>query len=439
MTEDNGTTPPAEWPLWRRILFRFFFVYLTLQIAPWHWFNGVPGLAYITRPLRQLDRWAVEQANAQLFHTYDKLILPNGSGDTSFAWTEFKLFLVIAGIACVVWSVVDRKRAAYPRLDYWLRTIVRYYVATAALSYGIIKVFALQMIFPTISQMVTPLGDFLPMRLEWMTIGYSDSYQMFAGCAELGAGLLLLFRPSIPLGALAAAGAFANVVLINLGYDVPVKLYSLHLFFCSAYLLAHDAKRLVGFFMLNRGGPPTRAWDPPFSIGRLRYLRWGAKAMLLYFILIMPFVNGYARYKQNRIVVATKPFAVGLYDVQKYVVNGVVVPPFVGDSMRWRDVVIDAATGGSAGTRDTLFWQRYGRGYFRFRADTAKHTVAVWRSSFALDSTWMFSMRYEMPDTATIKFWTKIRNDSVYMELARSNRHFQLAERQFHWLSEYNR
>jgi hypothetical protein len=51
----------------------------------------------------------------------------------------------------------------------------------------------------------------------------------------------------------------------------------------------------------------------------------------------------------------------------------------------------------------------------------------------------MFAMRYEVPDTNTIRFWTKVRNDSLFVELTRTNRHFQLAERQFHWLSEYNR
>jgi hypothetical protein len=33
----------------------------------------------------------------------------------------------------------------------------------------------------------------------------------------------------------------------------------------------------------------------------------------------------------------------------------------------------------------------------------------------------------------------KIRNDSVFVALRRQKRHFQLAERQFHWLSEANR
>ena len=48
-------------------------------------------------------------------------------------------------------------------------------------------------------------------------------------------------------------------------------------------------------------------------------------------------------------------------------------------------------------------------------------------------------MRYELPDTNTIRFHTVIRGDSVHVELVRMPRHFQLTERQFHWLSEYNR
>ena len=48
-------------------------------------------------------------------------------------------------------------------------------------------------------------------------------------------------------------------------------------------------------------------------------------------------------------------------------------------------------------------------------------------------------MRHELPDTNVIRIAALIRGDSVNVELVRTNRHFQLAERQFHWISEYNR
>jgi len=102
-------------------------------------------------------------------------------------------------------------------------------------------------------------------------------------------------------------------------------------------------------------------------------------------------------------------------------------------------VISDNAGAGSIGTHGTLFWQRCGRGYFRFRPDTANLTAEVWRTSFALDSTWLFKARYETPDTTTIRLWIAIRAAFLFIELARVDRHFQLTERQFHWLSEYNR
>ena len=55
------------------------------------------------------------------------------------------------------------------------------------------------------------------------------------------------------------------------------------------------------------------------------------------------------------------------------------------------------------------------------------------------DSTFLFTMRYELPDTRTIRLHTVIRGNSVHMDLVRAPRYFQLTERQFHWVSEYNR
>src|SRR5439155_20713898 len=104
----------------------------------------------------------------------------------------------------------------YERLAFWLRMIVRYYIATFALSYGIIKLFAMQMSFPTLSQLATPLGDLLPMRFSWLFIGYSTPYQIFSGVMETTAGLLLLYRRTVTAGLFASTGAVRNGVMSNL-------------------------------------------------------------------------------------------------------------------------------------------------------------------------------------------------------------------------------
>jgi hypothetical protein len=441
----GGSTqsPAAEkaWPLWQRILFRFFFVYLALQIAPWGFFTTwIPPVDWLVSGYGQgVDR-LVRWSNAHVFHTWATLVPVNGSGDTSWAFTEMKMYLVIAAAACVVWSVLDRKRANYRRALLWLRMSARYYVAAAALSYGIIKLFLLQMPYPTLSQLSTPLGDLLPMRFSWLFIGYSAKYQFFSGAMETLAGLLLLYRRTITAGLFAAAGAFANVVTINMAYDVPVKLYSSHLLFCSLFLLALDAPRLIKFLVLNQATPPTTAWDlKPTRPWQL----WASRAVKVYLVatlMVTPLNEGWKSSQSLRHPPKAAPFAAGVYDVRRYVVNHDTISVASGDTLRWKDVIIDNNGAGSVNTSDGVFWQRYRRGYFRYRADTSHRTLAVWKTStIPRDSTFLFTMRYEVPDTATIRFHTMIRGDSIHVELVRVPRHFQLAENQFHWVSEYNR
>jgi len=440
-------TPPVAsetgtplWPVWQRVLFRFFFVYFVLQIAPWNWFRAIPGIPFLLRFYGQAINWVVQTGNARFFHVRDTLVPVNGSGDTSFAWAELWVFLSVAAIACAIWTMVDRRRPNYARLGFWLRMIVRYYVAAAALSYGIIKLFALQMSFPQLSQLATPLGDLLPMRFSWLFIGYSVPYQFFSGAMETVAGLLLLYRRTITAGLFAATGAFMNVVMINLAYDVPVKLYASHLLFSCLFLLALDSKRLLGFLVLNTGAGPTDAYEPKLGQTWQRRGSILVKAFLVYQFLLLPLQNGWARFQDLKRVVDPGPFKAGIYDVRRYVVNRDTIPASNTDTLRWKDVIFDNRGAGSVNTTDPIFWQRYRRGYFRYKPDSIAHTVAIWKTSaIPRDSTVLFTMRYERPDTNTIRFHTAIRGDSIHVELVRMPRHFQLTERQFHLLSEYNR
>ena len=425
--------------MWQRILFRFLFVYLILQIAPWNWFGMIPGVGWLNGAwYRFIDR-AVQASNSRVFHVRETLVPVAGSGDTSWAWAQLWLYLSVALIACIVWSLLDRRSTSYPRLGWGLRTVVRFYIASAALSYGIIKLFALQMPFPTTSQLATPLGDFLPMRLSWMFLGYSFEYQFFSGLMETVAGLLLLVRPTVTLGLLAATGAFLNVVMINMSYDVPVKLYSSHLLLACLFLLAWDARRLFTFLVLNRAAQPTSAYEPPFTRSWQRYGAWAVKAFLVVDMLILPLQRGWSRYTTLARQPPAVPFRTGVYAVRTWALNGDTIPAATEHPRRWKDVIFDSQTSDSINTTDSLFWQRYRRGYFRFRADTLTRTAVVWKTLAQLDSTWLFDVRYEMPDTATVRIWAAVRGDSLYAELVLSERRFQLAERQFHWLSEWNR
>src|ERR1041385_7441977 len=171
---------------------------------------------------------------------------------------------------------------------------------------------------------------------------------------------------------------------------------------------------------MNSLTPATNAYDPPFTGGWQRWAAVGVKLFIVYWVLVSAFISGWKRYQLANAAPVTGPFRVGVYDVRRYVVNHDTIPPASGDTLRWKDVIIDANNAGSVNTSDQVFWQRYRRGYFRYKADTATHMATVWKTStIPRDSTFLFTMRYEVPDTSTIRLHTVIRGDSIHVELAR--------------------
>jgi len=428
-----------NWPFLQKIAFRFVFIYLILYISPWNWIGFIPVAGIITEPYNKLEEMAVQAANRHIFHHYKALVLPNGSGDTSYNWTQIGLLLILAAAGCMIWSALDRKRTGYTRLAYWVRIIVRYFLIMNCFGYGIVKLFLLQMPFPTLSQLATPLGDYLPMRLSWMFIGYSSTYQFFSGAVEFLAGVLLLFRRTATFGALLAAGIFGNVMVMNLSYDIPVKLFSMHLFLMSLLLLVFEYKRILAFLFLNQATVPGVLYKVSFPEKWMRITRITLKSLFVVAIVIMPFINTYDRYQQVNNPKEIKPVRPGVYDVTVFVLNRDTLPPFVTDTLRWQDVIFEKGGTGSIRTTDTTFRQRYKRGYFSYSADTAKQEIGFTKTNVQGEKFTLFTLKYELPDSNTLHLHGTVGKNTIYTELKRSNRYFQLSERQFHWLSEYNR
>ncbi|GAB3898051.1 hypothetical protein [Spirosoma agri] len=416
-----------QWSWWRNVLFRFFCIYLVLYTTLWTWVGDFPGLNLISEYYGLAENWLVTLSNTHIFHVKDVLVPLNGSGDTSYGYAQLCFFLLASIIGTAIWTLVDRRKN-YDLAYYWLLVLVRYYVAMTALGYGIIKLFGLQMIFPSLSALATPLGDLLPMRFSWYFIGYSTPYQFFSGAVEVVAGLLLLFRRTSTLGAFVAASVFLNVMMMNLCYDIPVKLFSIHLFLFSNFLLIGDAKRLLNFFIFNKPTQPAVRFTLPKKW--MRRTQLGLKIAFVYFFLVTPLLRSYhGAFGPDGESASTK-LATGFFAVDQFKGSA-------ADSLRWQNVVFETGNSGSIETADTLFRQRYRRGYFSYSLDSLNRRIAF--KKFANDTAALFTMQYTMPDTNHILLQGKIRNDSVQVSLKRQNRRFQLAERQFHWLSETNR
>ena len=429
----NTEQRPSSWPLLRKIVFRFLFVYFFFEIAPWTWLNEVPGVNFVIKYYLQFMDWLVHWGNAKLFHVREVLVPENGSGDTSWGWAELWLLLTLAGLGCLIWSVLDRKRANYTHLNYWLCLFARYYIAYVAFIYGIEKVFAMQMLFPSLHQLATPLGDLLPMRFSWLFIGYSTPYQVFSGIMEVTAGLLLLWRRTASLGAFFATGVFINVMMLNLCYDIPVKIFSMQMVFLCLFLLLNESKRFVCFFILNKPADPCSIYHFEYTKKWMRISRIVLKLLFIVIAVGFQINNDWGYFKLVHKEVKQQAIKNGVYEVTGYSANNTQL--LLTDSLRWKDAVFENGTGSTI-VADTSFRLRYGRAYFGFKADSAQHKITIIKS---LDGSVIYNFDYVLPDTSSVRLTGKTRQGDVVINLKRTKRHFQLAEKQFHWLSEHNR
>jgi hypothetical protein len=190
------------------------------------------------------------------------------------------------------------------------------------------------------------------------------------------------------------------------------------------------------FFVLNKPAAGCSVYDYPLAKKWMRISRITIKLAVV-LLLAKSFYEALQYARESKTITARKDFKPGIYDVTRYVVNRDTLPALITDTMRWKDFVIENNSMGSINTDDTLFRRRYGRGYFIFTVDTLSPVIHFKKSM--QDAKEILSLQYQLPDSNTILLWGKRQNDSVFIELKRSARHFQLAEKQFHWLSEANR
>ncbi|MDR3679237.1 MAG: hypothetical protein P4L41_04660 [Flavipsychrobacter sp.] len=287
--------------------------------------------------------------------------------------------------------------------------------------------------FPNQSQLLTPLGNFLPMRLMWVTLGYSTPYQIFTGVLEVMVGLLLLYRRTITLGVCLATGVFLNVVMLNLCYDIPVKLFSLNLLACCLLLLSYDLQRMIDFFIFNKAVAGNKFYEFTLHKRWMRVSRVGIKAVFIYLVIVMPFENAYSSSRLLNDYSIIKP---GIYQVHTYAIDDT-MHSIGNNETSWTNMAFESTRIGSVNDTTTMFRQRYGRGYFSYEIDSVKKMITF--RKMPDDDSQIFTTHYNLKGSDTIQLRTRINNDSLYLLLTRTNTQFPLTEHQFHWLSETTR
>ena len=187
---------------------------------------------------------------------------PTDSRDTALGWIAMLLVALASLLFAMVWSALDANRHHDRRLAIWARYILRFFLAFVMIRYGIFKIFPLQMSRPSLAVLNEPLGQSSPMTLLWTLVGLSPAYQIGSGVLEAMSGVLLLFRRTALVGALIAFIVMANVTLLNLCFDVPVKLGALLITFALAVIIAPDVPPLLRFFLKHAKAELSSVWSP---------------------------------------------------------------------------------------------------------------------------------------------------------------------------------
>lgn len=287
------------------------------------------------------------------------------------------------------------------------------------------KVIKTQFPFPGPERLLQPYGESSPMGLLWTFMGHSTAYNVFTGAAEVLAGALVMFRRTTALGALLGIAVMANIVVLNFGYDVPVKIFSTQLLLTSAFLALPDARRLTNVLLLGRGAepPPPRI---PFRRAWLERARKPiAAATLVASLGLLTWERIDAYYERGD--GADRPALYGVWQVESFAREGETA---ASDAATREDRWLRLAIGrwrATVGTAD----ERVRR--LEYEHDEEAHTLVLRDGHEELVS-------FDVQRLGAERLVLSGTYQGVPLRIALRRRQtddFLLVERGFHWINEY--
>jgi hypothetical protein len=423
--------PQQNVPRWSpalKIAFRFWMVYLGLYCLATEIISGLfsaaggsgglPDPATVW-PLRPVIFWTA----AHIFHVNAPLCAfggNSGSADCMFGWVMTFCLLVIAAVATVVWSFLDRRRENYVELHKWFRLFLRFALGGVMIAYGFVKVIPVQMPYPSLVRLLQPFGTFSPMAVLFGFMGAAPAYEIFTGCAMVAAGLLLIVPPTATLGALISLADMILVFVLDMTYDVPVKLFAFHLILLSCFLLAPEVPRLVRLAL-------------SMQAQLFRSVRANRIAFAVQIIFGLWLVGVYGYHSLG--VWSTRgggrplPPLYGIWEVKQMSIDEQPRPPLLTDSARWRRAIFDFP--------DRMAFQRTDDSFVPYGAsvNVPERTLALTKKD---DKNWGANFTFQRPAEDQLILDGRMDNHQVHMELSLTDRNsFLLVSRGFHWIQEF--
>jgi hypothetical protein len=426
---------PSQWKDYEKAALRFFFIYFVILAVPldWKFYQQLFSINWLHPHFYQL--FSLSKYSPQFFGA-----------------TGYTNWIIAAGIALIgaaAWSFLRPDSDNYDNIHYWLRVILRYRLAIGIIAYGLIKLFPLQMPYPSLSNLHTNYGDFYAWKIYFHTIGITQYYEMFLGFIEILAGALLFVRRTTTFGTAIILGFTGNAFAANLGYDAGEQVYAGYLVVIALFLFVYDVPRLYNLLIEEKYTIAAK-FEPVFAEKNLRQARLALRAIFLLFVVSLAFTT-YANYTQAPYKYPATPGlkgTYGFYDVKEFRLNGRDIPYSVTDSNRWQNVVFekwatisikiakplkpDASTGdvytGNDLERNFESAGVSGRRYYGYKADTLSRTISLQNKNKHYPDE-RYSLTYSQPNDSTIILkGVNERRDSVYAVLNRINQKHLLFE-----------
>ena len=354
------------WSFTNKFLLRFVFLYLVMYIYPY-------GFEYIqeldTNDITIWENITIWFGEWFLGWEFDKERLFKGF-DSKYDYSRFLLISLLAILGACLWMFIESKtKANYNlRLKTLTRTILRYHVGLTLIIYGLSKVFMLQFGEMDLDKLESTIGSRNGMGFLWTFMSYSKFYTMSTGWIEVIGGMLLLFRRTTFIGTIILFISMVNVVLIDIGYDVRVKMFAIHLLLMTILLLEHDIKRIINFLFLNQ---PTKASieHALFPNGRYKKIGYLLKGVVLSYYVISSFFiykDRIHNHKANRY-----PSLTMFHEVETHIINGDTLSN-TNENM-WKSISIN---GNSYRPESLKIINTYDQpSYYSFTADTIQKSI----------------------------------------------------------------
>ncbi|HYG62621.1 MAG TPA: hypothetical protein VEL74_08565 [Thermoanaerobaculia bacterium] len=427
MVAETGSAalPAPEWSPATRILFRFAFVYFLLYYLPTP-FSLIPFVGVLFAPIESFWSMLVPWVGSHFFAVEITDLMPNGSGDRTYGYVRVFCGLVLSLAATLAWTLLDRKRPSYPRLREWLWIFLRFSLGMALIGYGAYKVIKSQFPDPSLDRLLQPFGNASPMGLLWTFMGASDAYTIFGGACEMLGGLLLTFRRTTLLGALVSASVMLNVVMLNFSYDVPVKIYSTHLFLTAVVLALPDLRRMADLFLFNRRVEPV-AERPLFE---RRWLDRSALGLRTAFVVLVTATSLYQSHQTRTMYGddAPKSPLYGVWTVERIETDGQIRPALITDASRWRRVIFEVPGRMSIQSMDDS------RARYSLDPKAGANVLAMSKRD---DPKWTSKISYRETSPGVMMLQGTFDGQKIRAVLRKTEADdFLLVNRGFHWINE---